>query len=312
MAQTSDAAVGAAPMRHARLLQAATAASVAIATLLILGKLVAWLFTGSVSLLSSLIDSLMDVAASLVNLVAVRHALTPPDREHRFGHGKAEPLAGLAQAAFITGSALFLLVEAVHRLVTPRPIEAGAIGIAVMAVSMALTIGLVLFQNFVVRRTGSTAIDADALHYRTDVMVNGAVIVAILLSDRFGWTWADPVFALAIVVYILVGATRIARRSLDLLMDREFAEADRARIRDIVLDHPDSRNMHELRTRSSGVQPFIQFHLELDAHLSLLRAHEIADEIEARVKAAFPGAEVIIHQDPAGFEAPPASLASGP
>lgn len=289
----------------------ATVASVAVATALIAAKIVAWLMTGSVSLLSSLVDSLMDVAASLINLIAVRHALTPPDREHRFGHGKAEPLAGLAQAAFIAGSALFLVIEAIDRLVEPRPIEAQGVGIAVMIMSIVVTIGLVRFQTYVVRRTGSTAIDADALHYRTDVMVNGAVIAAILLSRHLGWSWADPVFALAIALYIVRGASAIARRSLDLLMDREFADDDRARIRRIVLDHPESRSMHELRTRSSGTQPFIQFHLELDPHISLLRAHEISDEIEHRILAAFPGAEVIIHQDPAGYEPPPAPLASG-
>ncbi len=296
---------------QARLMHMATTASVAVASTLIAAKIVAWLMTGSVSLLSSLVDSLMDVAASLINLIAVRHALTPPDREHRFGHGKAEPLAGLAQAAFIAGSALFLVIEAIDRLVEPRPIEAQGVGIAVMVVSIVVTIGLVRFQTYVVRRTGSTAIDADALHYRTDIMVNGSVIAAILLSHYMGWTWADPVFALGIAIYIVRGASAIARRSLDLLMDREFADDDRARIRRIVLDHPESRSMHELRTRSSGTQPFIQFHLELDPHISLLRAHEISDEIEHQILAAFPGAEVIIHQDPAGYEPPPAPLASG-
>jgi ferrous-iron efflux pump FieF len=298
--------------RQARLMRLATFASVTVASVLIMAKLVAWFMTGSVSLLSSLIDSLMDVAASLVNLIAVHHALTPPDLEHRFGHGKAEPLAGLGQAAFIAGSAVFLFIEATDRLLAPAPIEAGSVGIVVMAASIALSIALVLFQGYVVRRTRSTAIGADALHYRTDILVNGAVIVAILLSDHLGWTWADPVFALAIAFYIVHGAWRIARRSLDLLMDREFDDADRARIRSIVMAHSESRSMHDLRTRSSGVQPFIQFHLELDAHLSLLRAHEISDQIEDSVKQAFPGAEVIIHQDPLGYETPPQPLPGRP
>jgi len=297
--------------RQARLMRLATVASVSVASVLIAAKLVAWFMTDSVSLLSSLVDSLMDVAASLVNLVAVRHALQPPDREHRFGHGKAEPLAGLGQAAFIAGSAVFLIVESIDRLIAPAPVVAGTVGIAVMAVSIALSVALVAFQNFVVRRTGSTAIDADALHYRSDILVNGAVIVAIALSANLGWSWADPVFALVIAGYILYGSYQIARRSLDLLMDREFSDDDRARIRQIVLDHPEARSMHDLRTRSSGVQPFVQFHLELDANLTLLRAHEIADAIEARVKQAFPGAEVIIHQDPEGYEPPPLLLPSG-
>lgn len=308
---TGDAATAPPPETQARLMRLATVASVTVASVLIAAKLAAWFMTGSVSLLSSLVDSLMDVAASLVNLVAVRHALTPPDREHRFGHGKAEPLAGLGQAAFIAGSAVFLFIEAAQHLLEPTPIEAGAIGVGVMVVSIVLSIGLVAFQNHVVRRTGSTAIGADALHYRTDVLVNGAVIVAILASDHLGWTWADPVFALVIALYIVRGAYQIAVRSLDLLMDREFDDADRARIRDIVMGHAAARSMHDLRTRSSGVQPFVQFHLELDADLTLLRAHEISDEIEDAIKRAFPGAEVIIHQDPAGFETPPPPLPSG-
>ncbi len=294
------------PAGHARLLRLATSASIAVALVLVLGKFATWVLTDSVSLLSSLIDSLMDVAASVINFLAVRHALQPPDQEHRFGHGKAEPLAGLAQAAFIVGSAVFLLIEATHRLVDPVPIQQGAVGIGMMVVSLALTIALVTFQGHVVRVTGSTAIDADALHYRSDVIMNGAVIAAILLAQYLAWTWADPVFALAITGYIVASAWRIARRSLDLLMDRELPEADRGRIRALVLAHPETSSLHDLRTRGPGTTPFIQFHLELDPGLTLLRAHEISDEIEASLRDAFPGSEVIIHQDPAGYEQPPA------
>ncbi|MSP81370.1 MAG: cation diffusion facilitator family transporter [Alphaproteobacteria bacterium] len=283
----------------------ATTASVTVAVVLVLGKLATWALTDSVSLLSSLIDSLMDVAASLVNFLAVRHALMPPDPEHRFGHGKAEPLAGLAQSAFIVGSAVFLLIEAVHRLVHPAPVAYGLLGIVVMGGSLVLTLALVAFQGHVVRVTRSSAIDADALHYRSDLAMNGTVIAAILLSDQLGWTWADPVFALAIAVFIFVAAGRIARRSLDVLMDRELPEADRARIRDLVLAHPEARSLHDLRTRGSGMAPFIQFHLELDPALTLLRAHRISDEIEASLRGTYRGSEIIIHQDPAGYETPP-------
>jgi ferrous-iron efflux pump FieF len=292
--------------RHARLLRLATTASIAVASLLILGKLATWVLTDSVSLLSSLVDSLMDVAASIVNFLAVRHALTPPDREHRFGHGKAEPLAGLAQSAFIVGSAAFVLFEAVHHLVDPAPLAHGAVGIGMMVASLLLTVGLVAFQGHVVRVTRSTAIDADALHYRSDIAMNGSVIAAIVLSDQVGWMWADPVFALAITGYIVWGAVRIARRALDLLMDHELPEADRMRIRELVLSHPQARAMHDLRTRASGTTPFIQFHLELDPGLTLLQAHAISDAIEARLKECFPASEIIVHQDPAGYETPPA------
>lgn len=285
----------------ARLMKLATRASVVVAGTLIVVKLGAWLLTDSVSILSSLLDSLMDVMASLVNLVAVHHALQPADREHRFGHGKAEPLAGLAQAAFITGSAVLLTIEAVSRLFHPQPVVYAEVGIGVMLFSIALTIGLIAFQRHVVRKTGSTAVGADALHYQTDVLVNGSVIVSLGLSKWLGWHLADPLFGIAIAAYLVRSVWQIAARALDVLMDREFPDEDRARIRDIVLSHSRVKGMHDLRTRSSGIQPFVQLHLELDGDLLLREAHEIADEVEAMIMEAFPGAEVIIHQDPEGL-----------
>ncbi len=284
-----------------RLMRRATAASVTVAATLIVVKMVAWLLTDSISLLSSLIDSLMDVMASLVNLFAVRHALQPADAEHRFGHGKAEPLAGLGQSAFIAGSAAFLTIEAASRLLHPRPVAHAEIGIGVMVFSIVLTVGLVAYQRHVVRSTGSIAVGADALHYETDVLINGSVIVSLVLSKWAGWHAADPLIAFAIVAYLARGAWLIAKRALDVLMDREFADEDRERIRDIVLGHPRVKGMHDLRTRSAGLQPFIQLHLELDGDMRLSEAHEIADQVEARIKESYPGAEIIIHQDPEGL-----------
>ena len=290
------------PTRSGRLMRAATYASVAVAAVLIVIKLIALALTGSVALLSSLIDSILDAVASVANLFAVRHSLTPPDAEHRFGHGKAESLAALGQAALISGSAVFLIWEGVSRLVRPQAVEAGAIGIGVMIVSMALTAGLVLFQRFVVRKTGSVAIAADSLHYRSDFLMNAAVIAALALSYYAEFTFADPLFAIAIALYILYSAYEILRTALDQLMDRELPEDDRQRIREIAMAHDEVRDMHDLRTRASGTQTFIQLHLELDGAMSLYRAHVIADTVEADIYQAFPGAEVIIHQDPAGVE----------
>ena len=205
----------------------ATYASVGVAPILIGAKLFAYLMTDSVSLLSTLLDSLLDAAASLVNLVAVRTALTPADAEHRFGHGKAEPLAALGQSAFIAGSALFLLVEAGNRVVNPSPIQNSGIGLAVMVFSIAATFLLVLYQRHVIRLTNSVAIRADSIHYVSDLLVNGAVIAALLLWRQFGWALADPIFAACVGLYILYTAWRIARGSLDLLMDRELPDAAR-------------------------------------------------------------------------------------
>jgi ferrous-iron efflux pump FieF len=304
MVATAATAVASAPdpARAARLMRQATYASVGVAAILIVIKVAAWWVTDSVAVLSSLLDSLLDAAASLVNLLAVRHALTPADREHRFGHGKAEPLAGLAQAAFITGSALLLLSEAVHRFFAPLPIAHGEIGIGVMVVSILFTIVLVTYQRRVASETGSVAIGADRLHYTGDVLLNGSVIVSLVLSSWWNLNVLDPIFGVAIGAFILVSALKIGRSSFDLLMDRELPDADRARIKAIVLNHPEVRNIHELRTRSAGTSIFIQFHLELDGAMSLRRAHEISDAVEAEVMAAFPQAEVIIHQDPAGVE----------
>jgi ferrous-iron efflux pump FieF len=290
--------------RTDRLMRQATYASVAAATVLIIAKTAAWALTGSVSVLSSLVDSLLDAAASLVNLFAVRHALTPADREHRFGHGKAEPLAGLVQAAFITGSAILLLMEAVRRFPSPPAVEHGGVGIAVMLLSIAVTIGLVFYQRHVIARTGSVAISADSLHYRGDLLLNGGVIVSLILADWFGWRLADPVFGLGIGLYILYSAIQIGRQSLDLLMDRELPDADRARIREIALSHPEVKSLHDLRTRSAGLRIFIQFHLEMDPEMPLKRAHDVSDAVEAEVMKAFPNAEVMIHQDPEGVVEP--------
>jgi ferrous-iron efflux pump FieF len=290
--------------KTSRLLRRATAASVAVAGTLVVVKLVAWLFTDSVSLLSTLIDSLLDVAASFLNLLAVRHALEPPDREHRFGHGKAEPLAGLAQAMFITGSAIFLLIEAGQRLIEPQAVSRPGLGISVMVISIIATFFLTRFQAYVIKRTKSVAIRADSLHYVGDLLTNVAVIVAIVLTARFGWIYADPILAIAIAFYILKTAWGISNGALDMLMDRELPDEERTRIKQIVLAHPGVMALHELKTRAAGPTSFIQLHIEMDGDLPLRDAHRIADEVEASLREAFTGAEVVIHQDPFGIETP--------
>jgi len=302
------AAGAAIPLIHGppaeRLRRLATYASVAVAAVLIAAKFVAWLETGSVALLSSLVDSLLDAAASLVNLVAVRHAMSPADREHRFGHGKAEPLAVLGQSAFITGSAMLLLAEAVRRLLWPAPVENPPAGIAVMVFSIAATIGLVACQRYVVRRTGSIAIIADELHYRSDLVLNLSVIVALVLGGIFNFPLLDPLFGAAIGLWIVYSAAALARLSLFQLMDHELSDDEREKIRGIAQSHPDVVAAHDLRTRVAGPTAFIQIHIEMDGALSLRRAHEISDEVEGQLREAYPHAEVIIHQDPEGLEEP--------
>jgi len=285
------------PMDNGGLLRLASLASVFTAVILIIVKLAAWLLTGSVGLLASLVDSIMDSLASLINLFAIRYSQQPADEKHRFGHGKAEPLAGLAQAAFISGSAIFLILHAVDRLRYPHELEAIMVGIAVMVFALVLTLGLLSLQHFVINRTGSTAIRADALHYATDVLTNLSILLALYLSS-LGWTWADPVFAIGVALYIFYSAFRIGHDAFQQLMDRELSDATTRQILSIANDHEAVLGVHELRTRQSGQMRFVQVHLELDQDLSLERAHIIADEVEDRIKSLLPGVEVIIHLDP--------------
>jgi ferrous-iron efflux pump FieF len=292
------------PSDNAKLMKRATYASVSVAGLLITAKLVAWLLTGSVSVMSSLLDSGLDIAASLVNLIAIRTAVTPADREHRFGHGKAEPLAGLGQSAFIAGSAALLFVEALYRILNPVPIDHSLVGIVVMAFSIVATLILLRYQQYVIGKTGSIAIGADELHYRSDLVLNLGVIASLALGNILGWHLIDPIFGASIALWIVYSAWQIASGSLTQLMDREIADADRARIRAIAEAHDEVRAVHDLRTRASGPTAFVQLHLEMDGGMKLSRAHEVSDEVEAKIREAFPNAEVMIHQDPAGIEEP--------
>ncbi|MDG2019188.1 MAG: cation diffusion facilitator family transporter [Porticoccaceae bacterium] len=285
------------PAETARLLRRATYASVSVAVFLIAVKLIAWGRSDSVSLLATLVDSVIDAFASIINLIAVRHALTPADKEHRFGHGKAEALAGLSQSLFISGSSLFLLLEAGQTFFNPTEIKHPIAGIAVMVVSIVVTLILVSFQHYVIRKTQSVAIRADALHYKSDILMNAAVILALWLST-IGLNLFDPIIGGIIACYILYSAWSIASISLDQLMDRELTDEVRADIKGIALSHPQAQGMHDLRTRHSGTMTFIQFHLEIEDDLTLLQAHNVSDEIEIKLLETYPGSEIIIHIDP--------------
>ena len=301
MAQDATLSLSEPPAAH-RLRVRATYASLAVAAVLIAAKLVVWISTDSVALLSSLVDSFVDAAASLVNFFAVRQAIVPADREHRFGHGKAEPLAALGQSAFLIGSAILLMFEAVRRLVSPAPVEGAAAGIAVMVFAIAVTLGLVAYQRHVIRHTGSIAVGADELHYRSDLILNLGVIATLMLGSTLHLPILDPLFGGAVGLWIIHGAVRIARLSLVQLMDREMPDTERARVRAIAESHPEVTAVHDIRTRIAGPTTFIQLHIEMDGGMNLLRAHEISDAVEAQIQAAFPQAEILIHEDPAGIE----------
>jgi ferrous-iron efflux pump FieF len=288
--------------RQVRLRSRATYASVAVSVVLTVIKFAAWLVTGSVAMLSSLIDSVLDVVASIVNLFAVRQALAPPDREHRFGHGKAEPLAALCQAAFLAGGALLVTFEAISRIVTPAPISRASLGIVVIIAAMLLDGVLVLYQRYVVAKTKSLAIGADELHFRSDLVVNAGVLAALVIDRFVDVPILDPIFGGLIGLWIIYGAISLMLGALTQLMDHEMPDKDRARIRAIAEAAGEITAVHDLKTRLAGPTAFIQLHLEMDGAMNLRRAHEIADSVEARLRDAYPNAETIIHQDSAGLE----------
>lgn len=280
----------------------ASAFAVATAATLIATKGVIWWYSDSVALLSSLLDSALDVIASLINLIAVRKATTPADKEHRFGHGKAEALAGLGQAVLILSSSLFVAMEALRHLISPNPIQNSHLVVLVMLFSTVLTLLLITYQRYAIRHSDSLAIRADSLHYISDTAINLGVLMAVVLSASFGFLFADPVTALVIAGIICCSAWRILSQSFDQLMDRELGNDEREEIKTIALAHGQVMGIHDLRTRRSGLQRFVQFHIELSPELPLKEAHRISDEVEDNVKAAFPDTQVLIHQDPAGIE----------
>ena len=271
--------------------------STSVATLLLLVKIVAWWKTGAVSLLASVVDSLLDIAASLTNLLVIRYSLQPADEEHRFGHGKAESLAALAQSMFISGSAFFLLLQGGERLINPQPMTDPGLGMGVTVFALLVTLALLVFQRQVVRRTGSQAIKADMLHYQSDLLMNGAILLAIGLS-WWGIGMADALFAVGIGCYILISAVVMGYHAVQSLLDQALPEEERAQILERVRSTPGVRGVHQLRPRRAGPTRFIQLHLELDDNLPLVDAHRIADGVEHDLMALFPGADVIIHQDP--------------
>lgn len=284
--------------KHEKLMRMATYCSVFTASMIIIVKVAAWIYTDSLSLLASLADSLLDVVASLINMFALHYALQPADENHRFGHGKAEDIASFAQSAFIAGSAMFIVIQAIGRSIDPHHLQNEAIGIYVMLISMALTIALIIFQKYVVRKTNSGLVKADLLHYSMDVVVNAMVLVSLFASLYMEMGIVDTLVSFAIAAYIFKGAWEVGLPAFNNLMDAEMPDSDRAKIMACVLANSNVQGMHDLRTRVSGMTKFIQFHVELDGDISLKAANKIADDLELAVQELFPHAEVIVHQDP--------------
>ncbi|EIK62389.1 cation diffusion facilitator family transporter [Pseudomonas lactis] len=282
---------------HARLLRLATRASVGVACVLIVTKAIAWWLSGSVSMLAGLTDSLLDGVTSLLNLLAVHYALRPADDDHRYGHGKAESLAGMAQALFIAGSAVLIALQAYERLKHPEPVGAPWLSIGVIILSLGLTVALLMLQHHVVRETGSNAVRADSLHYRSDLLLNGSILIALVLAG-FGFHQVDAWFGLGIAAYILWSAIQIARESFAVLMDEELPPDVSQHMLELARGVPGVLGAHDLRTRVSGNHWFVQLHLELPGELTLSVAHGISDQAADAIHREYPKAEVLVHADP--------------
>jgi ferrous-iron efflux pump FieF len=285
-------------LSHATLLRSVSYASFGLSILFIALKTWAWMATESVSLQASLVDSLVDSMASFVNLIAIQHALKPADEEHRFGHGKIEAIAAQGQSIFIGGTAVWVMFEAFHRLFHPQAITETTLGIWVLSVNCVAALALVTFQRYVVRKTHSTAVKADSLHYQTDLYLNLSVIAALFLTQYWNLPMIDAIFGLGIGFYISYTSWKIAKEAFDILVDRELPDDDRLKIEHIIKNHPEVRGFHDLKTRSAGQYQFIQLHLELDPNMSLAAAHQISITLMEEIKKIFPRADIMVHEDP--------------
>lgn len=285
-----------------RLMKIASIASLLIAIILVGIKGFAWFKTGSVAMLGSLLDSGLDTAAALINLYFIRSALRPADHDHRFGHGKAEPLGGMLQAMIIGGSAFFLIAESIRRIPNPGLPDHSTLGITIMLASSALVAGLVVFQRYVIKRTGSMIVSGDALHGLGDLLINFGVILALVISTQFDAPLIDPIVALILAMILIRGAWSIGKNAINQLMDTEFSAQEREHIKQLACSHPEVTGVHDLRTRKAGISSFIQMHVEMDGSMLLSEAHEIADSVEQTISEQYPNTEVLIHQDPQGVE----------
>jgi ferrous-iron efflux pump FieF len=287
---------------HSHLVFQATWAAISVAFCLVATKTLAWWLSGSLTIQASLLDSLSDFFSSLINFLAVRYSSKPANEEYRFGHGKAEALAGFVQSLLIIASTGWMVYHAYQHHNMLHHIEHHSLALMVMVFSTILTLGLVVFQYYTIKHTNSIVIKADFLHYQADILSNIAAIIALLSLTWFGIAWIDIVFGVGIAMFLLVGSWHILKQSSNVLMDKELEYSIRQDILKCILEHPKVLEAHDLRTRNAGQQNFIQVHITLDPSLPLKQAHIISDEVEIRLKKSHPSAEILIHLDPLGYK----------
>ena len=284
------------------LVRSASIASLLVASTLIVLKYYGWVATTSVSLLGSLADSLIDFLASVFVFIAISYSLLPADAKHRFGYGKSEGLAAFIQSLLIGISGIYVCFEAIKRLLNPSQINQPSIAIWIILISIALTITLVMYQKYVVKKSKSMAIESDQYHYLTDIFVNLSVLFSIVITGWTRFVFIDALVGLLISGVVLYTSVTLLKKSFKILLDQEIQSDDRDRIKEIALDHPKVLGFHDLRTRDTGRKYIIQFHLELDPNMSLLESHEITDEVTDNVLKLYPDSELIIHTDPLGID----------
>ena len=284
------------------LVKSASIASLLVASTLIVLKYYGWVTTSSVSLLGSLADSLIDFLASAFVFIAITYSFLPADEKHRFGYGKSEGLVAFIQSLLIGFSGIYVFIEAIKRLIYPSQINKPIVAIWVIIASIVLTVSLVMYQKYVVEKSKSMAIESDQYHYLTDTFINLSVLFSVVIS---GWTrfiFIDAVVGLLISGVVLYNAFILLKKSFKILLDQEIQSSDRDEIKKIALEHPKVLGFHDLRTRDTGRNYIIQFHLELDPKMSLLESHTITDEVTDNVLEKYPDSDIIIHTDPLGIE----------
>lgn len=294
---SSDTSTGVNEQQYRTLTTRATRFAIFIATVIIIIKVVTTVLSNSISLYASLMDSLFDLACSLMNFLLLRQANKPADEDHQFGHGKFEYFGALGQSVFIFTIAIILIIQAFNRLGTPQPIEQATLSIVVLVVSMVLTLILVLYQNHVIRLTNSELVRGDQAHYKMDFLMNASVIIAIIVST-FGYYQVDTILAIIIGVYMIWSIIDVLRTSYHGLTDRGLPEEDLKDIEELVRSHEHVLDLHDLRTRQSANTKHIQFHLELDDDLTLRQTHDICDELEQALLDRFQDALITIHPEP--------------
>ncbi len=283
---------------QSKLVLSATYVSAFTAVASLIVKLFALYLTDSPTVLATFVDSLLDLIAAFINYVAALYASFPPDNKYRFGYGRAEDLAVFVQASLFGVSGIFILVQSVKRIVVPSFVTHEYIAIWLMCVPTLMTLALVIYQKYVVRKTGSNIVKCDSLHYSSDLITNIMVILALYVNKEFGIYIVDPIFAGIVGLYMMYGAVHLVRTTFNNLMDREFDSEEKDRLHQIILSHKGIKGYHDLKTRHAGRRSFIQFHLEIYGNISLKQAHQITEELEIRIRKEFDSADVIVHQDP--------------